>query len=228
MIVKKLELLNLVNSNPSDSIELNDVVNYFTGDVDKPDLSKEFQTLATALIFDDNAPESAIYLKSELLIKVAPCNTKESLIEIFGEDGMEDIDYILSILDKLTGATEGSNDLITAILGSNPVADEYTDKQIELLLRIIIVLLVAEIPESGIFYTLMRPMTEITNFQNSKLETAVSKFRGSEVYKNLVLLGFKLNGVDLEDNLLNAIKDVIVYLTSSTLPLDNTVKSLVE
>lgn len=225
MKVNKAEVLQYVNSVQTGTIELDDLNQYFMGNAE---VSNEFSQLATELIFDDNAPAPATYLKSELLVSILANNPSAMLAELFGDDKAPEIGYILDFLDRLEKATSKFNPVIDRIKNGTPVMDELCDRQMDLLLRILIVLLVADIPDSGILYTLMRPMQNLDTYQSSPISNNYLKFTGSIIHKILVMLTFKLAQINTDDKLTLAITQVVTYLTNGSVATDKLVKSLVE
>ena len=225
MKVNKTEVLQYVTSVQGDIIELDDLNKYFAGNVVA---SNDFAQLATELIFDDSAPGNAIYLKSELLASILVSDPSAALVELFGDENSSEVKYILDFLDRLTNATCKFNGVIEHIKNGSPIMDELSDKQMDLVLRILIVLLVADIPDSGILYTLMRPMQGLDTYQNSKISANYIKFTGSIIHKILVMLTFKLAQINVDDKLIQAIKQIVTLLTNSNIATDNLVKSLVE
>lgn len=225
MKVNKAEVLQYVTSVQGDTIELDDLNKYFIGNVT---ISNDFAQLATELIFDDSAPVNAIYLKSELLVSILASDPSAALAELFSDENSPEVKYILDFLDRLDNATGKFNGVIEHIRNGSPVMDELSDKQMDLLLRILIVLLVADIPDSGILYTLMRPMQSLDTYQNSLISANYIKFTGSIIHKILVMLTFKLAQINVDDKLIQAIRQAVTYLTDSSIATDKLVKSLVE
>lgn len=229
MLVNKKDIINAVNNITEESFELDKLIEVLPKLDEVETAESVFSKISNALIFGENSSSSAKYFTVAMLIAIIKTtHPEDTTLSLLGENNRQDVSFVTLTLSEIYTATEEYDTEIRKTLGIGVLVNEAVDKQIELLLRILIILALADFSKEKLLYTLIRPMRALDNFNESNLEKAITKFRGEAVYSILIMLRMRFLSRPSHSELFNRIAEDIGFIVETFPSRDATVKELLK
>ena len=230
MLIDRKELINLLNNETKDVIDLKELILKLSEDNASDSLNENLNKITETLICTRNCTKEAIFFRPEVLHYAVKGDINTQLEQMFGEDKVDICDFIKSGLDTIKVCTDSYSDLVNEILGHIEVADDGINRQLELLLRLLITLAKCDLSSSEVLYVFLRPMKYVDGCKDNDLNSEILRFKSSPVYMNLLLLKVKVDTTVVAENeeLISSIKVILNFLATYIPKGNNTLGSLLE